>query len=173
MTSGVDGYTATYPSNGRRKVATPQNSKLLLGEAGEALVLSRLLRLGHLASLAPRNWTSDDILIHGGQTVQVKATDKGPRPEWMLGIKIDASPLRFFALVDYTDALTPIVYVIASPTLEEVAATADRLYYEQRPNSKPFGSRTVRDGWNHDVPQYPTGWLQQYREAWGQLNSQV
>lgn len=39
-------------------------------------------------------------------------------------------------------------------------AEADRCYYEQRPLSKPFTGRTISDGWNHDVPKFPAGWLQ-------------
>jgi len=54
---------------------TSQAEKLLLGEAGEFLVLTRLLRHGHVASQAPRNWKADDILIHGGQSIQLKTTD--------------------------------------------------------------------------------------------------
>jgi len=152
---------------------TSHNSKVLLGEAGEHLVLSRLLRRGHVASQAPRTWTADDILIHGGQSVQVKTTDKGKRPEWLVGSSIEVSPLRFFALVDYRDPFAPVVYVVPSQSLEDAVAEADRRYYEQRPQSKPFAGRTISDGWNHDVPEFPAGWLQPYREAWGQLDQQM
>lgn len=147
-------------------VATPHAEKVLLGEAGEHLVMSRLLRHGHLASQAPRTWKADDILIHGGCSVQVKTTNKGLKPEWLVGKSIEVSPVQFYALVDYRDALNPVVYVVPSGDLEVAAETADRRYYEQRPNSKPFDGRTVRDGWSHDVPEYPDGWLQRYLEAW-------
>ena len=66
-----------------------------------------------------------------------------------------------------------MVYLVPSESLEDAVAEADRCYYEQRPQSKPFGGRTISDGWNHDVPKFPAGWLQPYREAWGQLDPQT
>jgi len=147
-------------------VATSHAEKVMLGEAGEALVLSRLLRHGHVASLAPRTWKADDILIHGGPSIQVKTSDKGRRPEWLLAREIDVRSSRFFALADYRDPIAPVVYVLPSEDLERAADTADRCYYEQRPLSKPFSGRTISDGWNHDVLEFPSGWLQPYREAW-------
>jgi len=152
---------------------TPHNSKVLLGEAGELLVLSRLLRSGHVASQAPRTWAVDDILIHGGQSIQVKTTDKGKRPEWLVGRRLDVSPHRYFALVDYRDSLAPVVYLVPSQSLEDAVSEADLRYYEQRPQSKPFEGRTISDPWNHDVPKYCAGWLQPYREAWGQLDERA
>jgi hypothetical protein len=119
----------------------------------------------HVASQGPRTWKADDILIFGGATVQVKTTDKGTKAGWLVGA-IDVLPLRFYAFVDYSDALQPVVYVIPSRTAEDAAATADRRYYEQRPNSKPWGGRVLSDPWGHDVPEFPPGWLDAYKEAW-------
>jgi hypothetical protein len=58
-------------------MATPQEQKVLLGEAAEHLVLARLLRSGSVASQAPRAWKADDILGRDGLRIQVKATVKG------------------------------------------------------------------------------------------------
>lgn len=147
-------------------MASSHSEKLLLGEAGEHLVISRLLRHGHLAGQTPRTWRADDVLIHGGQSIQVKTT-KGA--EWLISKDLSVDPRRFYALVDYRELLAPLIYVLPTRELAQACRTADRRYYEQRPASKPFDGYVVRDGWTHDVPEYPAGWLQSYLEAWDQL----
>lgn len=148
------------------QVVKAHDKKITLGEAGEFLVLSRLLRRGIVASQGPRTWKADDILTSTGRTVQVKTTDKGPRPVWMVGASIDVSPSRFFALVDYRDMSAPVVYVLPSQELEEAVSVADRTYYELRPASKPWGGRTIENGWRFEVPGYGRGWLDKFKEAW-------
>src|ERR1700722_3005309 len=59
------------------------NERLFLGEAGEHLVLVRLLRRRILVSQAPRAWADDDILGIDGLRIQVKATDRGVEHGWM------------------------------------------------------------------------------------------
>jgi hypothetical protein len=147
-------------------MANGQNTKILLGEAGELLVLTRLLRYGVVAGQSPRGWKTDDLFSHEGLRVQVKTTDKGPRPQWMVGYDLGVDEMRFYVFVDYREPITPICYVLPSGKLEEVISNADECYYQQRPASKRWGSRTLSDGWNHDVPDYPAGWLQEYRERW-------
>ena len=101
---------------------TPQNGKLLLGEAGEHLVISRLLARGILAFLAPRGWKSDDVMLHSGFTLQVKTTDKSRN--WLVG-KVLVEPSRFYAFVDYRLPDAPVVYVLPSA---KVFAAAEALH---------------------------------------------
>ena len=102
------------------------------------------MRHGLVASQGPRTWKADDILIQGGLTVQVKTTDKGQKAGWLIS-SIDIQRTRFYALVDYSFALAPIVFVVPSAIAKDATATADRRYYEQRPNSKPWGGRVLSD----------------------------
>jgi len=98
-------------------VAIPQNEKLLLAEAAEHLVLSRLLRLGYPASQAPRTWRADDILIDQGPSFQVKSTKGGLN--WMVG-QVRENPRQFYAFVDFQLELAPVVYVIKNADVRRV-----------------------------------------------------
>jgi hypothetical protein len=81
-------------------VSSSQREKVLLGEAGEHLVPSRLMRHGHVASQAPRASKADDLLIGGGARVQVKTTTKGAEHGWVVTDANDDAEL-FYALVDF------------------------------------------------------------------------
>ena len=149
-------------------VPTPQVNKVLLGEAGEHLVISRLLARGILAYQAPRNWKSDDVMLESGVTIQVKTTDK--KPNWLVG-NVHVDPKRFYALVDLRIADAAVVYVLSSAQVYEAAEALHRAVSSAHPNYKDIGMRNIQDPWIRQpaLAPYEPGWLAPYREAWGQL----
>ena len=155
-----------------RVMATPQNEKILLGEAGEHLVISRLLRLGYVASQAPRKWRGDDVLIDQGPSLQVKTTDKGLN--WMIG-QVRPNDRQFYALVDFREPDAPVVYVLSNKDIREVIERSGEAYQAVHRDSKDIGMRNVLDPWRKGcAPQkYPNGWLKHFRERWDQLPTPV
>ena len=144
---------------------TPQNDKALLGEAGEHLVISRLLARGLLTFLAPRGWKSDDVMLESGLTFQVKTTDKSRN--WLVG-KVLVEPARFYAFVDYHLPDAPVVYVLPSAKVFDAAEALHRAVSAAHPNYKDTGMRNIQDPWirQSGVSPYLPGWLEEFREAW-------
>ena len=153
-------------------MATSSEHKILLGEAGEQLVLSRLLRLGFIASQAPRTWRSDDIYLSNGISLQVKTTVK--KRNWMVG-KVEVQEHRFYALVDYSDPFVPTVFVMPS---KDIFAASEALHIAVQSKAKTpnFGLaiRNIQDPWipTDAPPEYLPGWLEErYLEAWHLLGA--
>jgi len=167
LTSGWWGGL-TYHCN----MATPQNEKILLAEAAEHLVISRLLRLGYPASQAPRTWRADDVLIDQGPSVQVKATDKGL--SWMVG-RVCPNDRQFYAFVDFRQRFAPVVYVLSNERVRKVVQAAHEAFTVTHPEVKDIGMRNVQDPWRKGCvpPEYLNGWLEQFRERWDQLPAPV
>ena len=137
-------------------MATPQEEKVLLGEAAEHLVLARLLRRGYVASQAPRAWKADDILGRDGLRIQVKATVKGTSQGWMVG-DVVVDPRRFYALVDFMDEKNAVIYVVPSSIVREAAEAADREYHRLHPGAKQTTMRKVLDPFPFEVCGCPKG----------------
>lgn len=150
-------------------MAKSQEGKVLLGEAAEHLVLAGLLRRGHVASQAPRAWKADDILGRDGLRVQVKATDSSPKQGWMVG-DVEPDPLRFYALVDFSDDNDPRVYILPSVIVREAAEEADREGHRLHPTAKQTGMRKIQDPYPYHVNGYEAGWLKSYHNQWSQLS---
>jgi len=150
-------------------MAIDQNKKLALGESGEQLVVSRLLRLGYTAMQLPNNWQGDDILTKHGFSVQVKTTGSG-KLKWMIG-QVESSSRRYFALVDYRQALSPDVYIMKSQDLVELISESHRAYKVARPHVKDVGIRTIQDPWPSflEMSSFRTGWSKDYLERWDLL----
>ena len=148
---------------------TTAKEKVLLGEAGEHLVLSRLMRHGHVASQAPRAWRADDILVEGGAKVQVKSSVKGPKAGWVVS---DArpSPARVFAFVDFSGAHDEaVVYVVPSEVVHQACQADAEAYRRRNPTWNDNGLRKLRDPLWPDPEvhkHFPPGWLEAYKEAW-------
>lgn len=139
------------------------NDKILLGEAAEHLVVAGLLRRGHVASQAPRAWKADDILGRDGLRIQVKATDRGKKQGWMVG-NVEPAPHRFYALVDFSDAQDPHVYIVPSTVIREAAEEADAEFCRLFPDAKQIGMRKLQDPYPYPVNGYEPGWLEHYRD---------
>ena len=134
------------------------------------LVLSRLLRRMKLASQGPRGWESDDILVEGSTTIQVKANMTGPKGGWFVDQRVPLKN-RFYALVDFSDEIAPVVYVLPSKVVQASIQAEHEAALLRNPNAKDSGIRKIHDPWGRSGPPtgYEDGWLVCYREAWGQL----
>ena len=153
-----------------------QDDKLLLGEAAEHLVISRVLREGMLAGQAPRGWKHDDIVVTPIDrsrilTIQVKATDKTSRTGWMVG-GVVAAPNRFCALVDYQDRANPAVFLLPSAEVVRASNLADARYHELRSGAAFTKMRKIQDPFprGFDLDGLEPDWLtRHWRERWDLL----
>lgn len=158
----------------------------LVGPAGEYFVLYRLNSLGLLASLSPQNSPTVDILVlNPDETViaslQVKTRTRGSDRGWHMHEKHESivQPRLFYALVDLEDSLDtetpehPVTYVVPGQVVAEVVSLSHRGWLAtpgrgNRPR-KDNVMRRLLPSYRWDVPGYPDGWLEQYRERWDLL----
>lgn len=154
-----------------------KSDKQLIGAAGEHLVLSRLLRLGILASLAPRGTRMADILVNpldGGKPllIQVKTRLYGPKNGgWKMDDKhmSETSNNLFYCFVDL-QTFPELVYVVPAKKVAQVLIEADKSWM-----NKPMrdGSKRTKNMWRMikpsfivDVNSAPKGWMDKYLENW-------
>ena len=162
----------------------------LVSAAGEYYVLLRLCLLGYIAALAPKGVPNTDIVVTdiGGTrlcAVQVKArrnigADKG----WHMHAKHETivSDLLFYCFVDFGDCDSkdgnvpaPSTFVVPSAVVAEALAKVHRIWL----NTPGRGGRVHKDSKvrrfvpDYSVhlhekcpPEYRSGWLDRYREAW-------
>jgi hypothetical protein len=153
-------------------MASSANQKILLGEAAEHLVISRLLICGDPASQTPRNWKADDVIVAGGISIQVKAPNTGPKGGWIIGHNVRVSESRWYALVDLKNKFEPVVYLLPSAVIENALSASGTVYLKLHPNQQAgTGVPKIYDPWPSkiEVPGYPSNWLSQYLENWEQL----
>jgi hypothetical protein len=168
----------------RRKVIRmpkkPPLTRSLIGPSGEHFVLSRLYQQGLLAALAPPGTPEVDVLVLSpdgttiAATIQVKASTGGARSGWQFSAKHEAiSRARmFYALVDFR-ADSPVTYILPSAEVASVLrrshqgwlATTGRKGQPHRDNEM----RQVKAAYSFEVPGCQDGWLDHWREAWGQI----
>lgn len=156
-------------------MATPQDQKIKLGEAGELLVASRLLSCGLVAGQLPRGYKADDLYVERGSGIlhiQVK-TRVGPL-SWPTG-EVVSRPNRYYALVHFdslecADLSHPVVYFVPSKVVARAVALHTEYYLEGHPNQKGQGVLAVADPWRMDQRMsesgFGRGWLEKYREPW-------
>lgn len=145
------------------------NQKRLLGEAGEHLVLSRLLSRGLPAAQRPRAWAGDDVILESGLNVSVKTTSSKKR-SWMAK-EGKANPKRYWALVHLHDVAEPVVYVVPDAVIQLALSSSLAAYVRNKPKFKGAEIRKLEDPWGKDnePEELPSGWLEPYRENWDQL----
>src|SRR5665213_2165335 len=147
-------------------MASKQDEKIMLGEAAEHLVLSRLLRRLYFASQGPRGLAADDILIKGGLTIQVKANKTGPKGGWFVD-QSEPRPSCFYALVDFTTLDDPVVYVLPSGVVQATTRADHEAVLLRNPKANDSGIRKIYDPWGRAGPPagLEDGWLAPYRDC--------
>lgn len=150
--------------------------RALVGTAGEYFVLYRLHLNGVMASLAPRNAPTVDILVLNPDetiraVVQVKTRTYGADGGWHFSEKHESieGPELFYALVDFEPDV-PVTYILPSTVVAQVVRRSHRIWLntpgkDGRPH-KDSAVRRLRPKYNFEVPGYSSGWLDEYRERW-------
>ncbi len=154
--------------------------KNLTSAAGEHLVLSRLLRREILASLAPRNTPTADILVNPldgrkAKLIQVKTTSAG---KGQLGWKMEDKHMQvksqnlLYCFVDFRSN-PERVFVVPAKKVAEVLIAVDKAWMKK---PKKDGSKREKNMWRMIKPSFyvntkeaPDGWMNKYLEKWDQI----
>lgn len=156
--------------------------RALVGPAGEHFVLYKLHMEGMLASLAPNNAPSVDILVLNedetiAASIQVKTRTYGADGGWHMKSKHEklARPNLFYVFVDFEPEV-PAAFVVPSAVVAAVVRESHASWLAT-PGRK---GRTHKDGdLRRILPRYKTpvtlardGWLEPYKNNWAQLRQQ-
>lgn len=145
---------------------------ILVGAAGEHLVLSRLLARGMLAAQAPRGVRKVDILVNHLDDrppvlIQVKTTTTGQRSGWTMSSRHEhiRDQDLFYCFVDLKPD-NPTVHVIPAAVVADVL-TQDHDIWIATPGKhgqphNPTAIRSLRPGCAGQDP----GWMDPFLENW-------
>ena len=174
------GLAARYhPAMAARKVGRSALEKALVGPAGEHYVLYKLNRRGLLATLAPRNLPTVDVLVFNEQelvaaTLQVKTRTFGADGGWHMSRKHESitAPTMFYAFVDLEPS-EPVTYIIHSSRVALFVTSSHRAWLAA-PGARGRAHqdsdvRRVTPRPKVPVTGFPDGWMDQYREDWDAL----
>ncbi len=171
------GKTAEYDASMKTSMTDKDSNKILVGAAGEHLVLSRLFSHRILASLAPPKFPDVDILVNpigGGSAkwIQVKSTEtKGKDRGWHMKDEHLSlvSPQLFYCFVELSSE-TQNVFVIPSRIVAKVLTETDKAYMKKpkKDGSKrtSHSHRMLKPNFLIQVPSAPEGWMDKYLEKW-------
>ena len=155
---------------------------VLIGAAGESYVLYQLHRLDLLAAPAPPGAPIADLIVFDpkmrvGSMVQVKTTTRAG--SWVLTAKNTrpehVHPRLFYALVDLVPA-TPEVFIVPSGVVANAVASSHSVFLAtpgrrgQPHNDSPV--RSLMRRYPFEVPGYPAGWLDAFRDRWDYLTTE-
>lgn len=155
--------------------------RALVGPAGEHYVLYRLHMMGMLASLAPTNAPTVDILVLNedetiAATIQVKTRTYGSDGGWHMKKKHETlkRPNLFYVFVDL-EPETPATFIVPSSVVAEVVREAHKVWLampgKKGKEHKDHDMRRVLPAYNFNVPIAPPGWLESYKDAWQLLHT--
>jgi hypothetical protein len=155
----------------------------LVGAAGEAYVLYQLYRRDLIAAPAPSGAPIADLIVFDpkmsvGSMIQVKTATRA-RGRWVMGEKNSrpehVHPRLFYALVDL-EPDTPAVYLVPSDVVADVLrASTDVWLRTPGRHGQPHNDNPVRSlmrRYPFEVPGYPDGWLDAYRDRWDYLSAE-
>ncbi len=154
----------------------PAKGSVLIGAAGETYILYQLLRRDLLAAPAPTGAPIADLVVFDpkmsmGSMVQVKTTTRAGN--WVLGDKNElpefVHPRLFYAFVDLVPT-SPEVYIVPSTVVADFLAASHRAFLARGGKDNPVRSLRRRHG--SEVPGYPDGWLERYRDRWDYLQAE-
>jgi hypothetical protein len=146
-------------------------------------VLFRLYQQGLLASLSPPGAPRVDVLVLDRDesviaTVQVKTRTYGYDGGWHMKVKHEhvVQDRCFYAFVDLEPEV-PATFVVPSKIVANVLRASHQAWLAiPGRNGRAHRDnvmRRVRPAYSYEVPGYPPGWLDGYRERWDLLSMAV
>lgn len=171
--SGVDSSRAPQ-APGAPPGGFPQLESTMLGAAGEYFVLFQLHRRGLLSALTPRGYKAVDIILLSpdqgvAASIQVKTRMFGHNGGWRMGVKHETVTLPdlYFCLVDL-EPTVPVTFVVPADVVARAVA-ASYVAWRALPGHNDHDMRTLEPAYAFQVPGFPPGWLEPYRERWDLL----
>lgn len=150
-----------------------------IGEAGEHYVLFHLYRLGYIGGQVARGTAGTDLLVarpDGTQAALVQVKTSTKRDSWLMAAKNEniVADNLFYVLVGMIDE-PPSVHVIPSAVVADVITRAHNVWASTpgragRTRNRDVNTRLLRSFYGWEVPGYPEGWMEQYRNAWHLLD---
>jgi hypothetical protein len=110
------------------------------------------------------------------KSIQVKARSKGADGGWHMKAKHEElwNPRLWFVFVDMEPA-EPICYVMPSSVVAEIVYLSHSIWLGlPGVNGRPHVDsdiRRIRPKYQFEIPGFPDGWMDQYRERWDLLLS--
>lgn len=165
---------------------TEKISSAIIGAAAEHYVMYRLLLNGMIAALAPKGVPDADIIVSDKigsalSAVQVKGRrDIGRDGGWHMKAKHEkiSRPLLYYCFVDFGKSLSDPArsWIIPSSVVAEVLATTHKTWLATpgrngRAHVDHEMRRLIPDYGHDTLPQYRSGWLDQYFERWDLIAS--
>lgn len=158
---------------------TSKVPSILVGAAGENFVLFQLYRRGIMAGQPPQGVADVDLLVldHSARVVknlQVKTRTKGADGGWHLKEKHERliGDNLWYVFIDM-EPEHPVSYIVPSAVVASVVERAHAIWLATPgKNGKPHADTVMRrilPAYPYEVPGFPPGWLEQYREAWDSL----
>lgn len=157
-----------------RKVSTR-----LIGAAGEHYVMFQLYRRGLMVGQPPQGVADVDLLVLDDNagivtSLQVKTRSRGADGGWHMKSKHEnlVSQRLWYVFVDMEEE-SPHCFVIPSARIAEVVRLSHSIWLstpgkDGRPHVDT-DMRRVRPSYQFDVPGYPDGWMEEFRERWDLL----
>ena len=159
--------------------AMTDHDSTMIGSAGEHYVLYELHRRNIHAAQTPAGTKDTDILVVSdgkfGVRLQVKTRTTGPDGGWQLHERHSriADPLLFYVLVNL-ELNPPTTYVVPARVVAKAVDASHRAWIaaggQHRRKAGNHSVRRLRPAHPHDVPGFPDGWMEPYRDAWDSLN---
>ena len=151
----------------------------LIGAAGEHFVMYQLYKRGLMVGQPPQGVADVDLLILDEsakivKSLQVKARSKGADGGWHMKEKHESlqNPRLWYVFVDM-EIESPICFIIPSNVVAEVVKLSHSIWLATPgKGGRPHGHtemRRIRPDYQFEIPGYPKGWMEKYREKWDLL----
>ena len=151
----------------------------LVGAAGEHFVMFQLYRRGLMVGQPPQGVPDVDLLVLDESAkvltnLQVKTRTKGADGGWHMKVKHEhlVSDRLWYVFVDM-ELESPVSYIIPSKVVAQAVSRAHAIWLASPgKNGKAHQQtdmRRIRPTYPFDVPDFPPGWMDQFRENWDAL----
>jgi hypothetical protein len=146
-------------------------------------VLFRSYQQGMLASQTPPGSRTVDVLVMAPEetviaTLQVKARTVGRDHGWHMSRKHErfAEARSFYAFVDL-EVSPPVTFIVTSKVVADVVRAEHQAWLaipgQKGQARRDNDVRRLLSAYAHEVPGYPAGWLNDYKERWNLLRAAV